>query len=385
MLLVGALLAASCSGDDGVGVDEPVTIDGVSDATGVVGNDGHTCALIDDGTVTCWGGDGTRYIDPSSQDSGSDELRARPVKGISGATAISAGQGGVCALIDDGRVACWGGISVASPDHRTADLSEAPVRIEGLSGASEIATGSAHACAAVEDGPVTCWGENYTHSDRSSGRVSDDVTTPPVTILGISDVTAMAASGHRTCAVVGEGSVSCWTPFRDVTDDDGHILTPRRPHSIPVDVTEIPGVTDAAAIAVGGEGWSPFACVVHRDRTVSCWGNNRFGKLGDGTYNDSDAPVRVGDIDRAAAIAAGPGQACAVIEEGSVRCWGSELVGTGDTPEDPVVRSRPTPVATEAISGATAIATMWGRSCAVIANNEVSCWGFDVQLALRDG
>ncbi|MCZ7630499.1 MAG: hypothetical protein M5U19_16330 [Microthrixaceae bacterium] len=303
-LAVFSLLAASCQGGDG-GIDQhtdyeeppfgaPKTINAVSDATAVAGDDKHTCALIDNGAVRCWLLAGRVDL---------DELRAPRVEGISRATAISAWERDWCALIDDGTVSCWGQKAATSLDEELSDVMETPKPIEGISGATAIATASDGVCAVVEDGTVRCWGGDYSRSDGPSDR-------PPVpaTIQGISGATTISAAGNRACAVIAEGSVSCWAPIPDEYDDDGHALTPTRPDPLPVDMTEVPGITDAVAISVSGGKWVAdfYACALLRDGTVSCWGDDP-AKARDPAAHDTTTPLAIPGVRDTSAVAVGTG------------------------------------------------------------------------------
>lgn len=72
---------------------------------------GHTCALLFDGTVQCWGGDGLRgdgapFSDPPSLKK--SRPTAAPVPGLSSVVQVTATDGHTCALLADGSLFCWG-------------------------------------------------------------------------------------------------------------------------------------------------------------------------------------------------------------------------------------------------------------------------------------
>jgi alpha-tubulin suppressor-like RCC1 family protein len=63
-------------------------------------------------------------------------------------------------------------------------------------------------------------------------------------------------------------------------------------------------------------------CAVLDDGTVQCWGRNDFGQLGDGSLTHRLSPVPVANLGTATSIAAGSFHTCAILSFGAVRCWG---------------------------------------------------------------
>ena len=182
-----------------------VGLSGVIDISAAID---HTCALLQDGTVYCWGSDFFGQL------GGGSSLTRTPVKvpGLSGVTSISADYSRTCAVVGGGAVYCWGRsiygeLSVIS--YRT------PKKIEGLTGVAAIDLG-AHACAVLEDGTVSCWGDYYGRS--SSGY---DHKYFPEAIEGLNGVTAISAGGTQSCAVVEGNSAHCWGFNHDGQLGDG--------------------------------------------------------------------------------------------------------------------------------------------------------------------
>ncbi|MDH5493050.1 MAG: hypothetical protein OEY14_13935, partial [Myxococcales bacterium] len=117
--------------------------------------------------------------------------------------------------------------------------------------------------------------------------------------------------------------------------------------------TEVPGVTGVQQLAVGGR----HTCALHDDGSVSCWGLNRYGQLGDGTfdahepacavgsglYDCSADPVSVILPSAATFLAAGGSHACAILDTGEIYCWGSNnRAQVGNLDRQP--RATPVPV-----------------------------------------
>jgi len=150
------------------------------------------------------------------------------------------------------------------------------------------------------------------------------------------------------------------------------------PSNVPVSVA---GLTDVVAISAGSY---PFACALLGDGTARCWGNNTFGQLGDGTTNDSLIPVAVTGLTGVTAISAGYARACAVLGDGTARCWGNDgglgALGNGTGMDSSV------PVEVAGLTGATAISAGGAvHVCARLADGTARCWGGGLYGMLGDG
>uniref|UniRef100_UPI00345EEAB7 cutinase family protein n=1 Tax=Rhodococcus erythropolis TaxID=1833 RepID=UPI00345EEAB7 len=127
-------------------------------------------------------------------------------------------------------------------------------------------------------------------------------------------------------------------------------------------------LTSVSAVAAGAD----HSCALMTDRTVSCWGRNIFGTLGDGTKTDSLTPVKVVGINDAVAVALTNNLSCVLRASGKVSCWGdnaSNRLGNDALPWST------TPVDIPGIAGATAVSVGIGYACAIRGNGTVVCWG----------
>jgi alpha-tubulin suppressor-like RCC1 family protein len=134
---------------------EPQTVTGLPfAATAVSSGAYHTCALLTDGTVWCWGRGndgqlGTGYADPS--------VTPAETRGVS-AIAISASGISACAVLDTKAVSCWG--KVMNPDEYENDAGGSclsPGLVTGASKAAAVSAGD-RSCAVTQDGSILCWG-----------------------------------------------------------------------------------------------------------------------------------------------------------------------------------------------------------------------------------
>jgi len=140
------------------------------------------------------------------------------------------------------------------------------------------------------------------------------------------------------------------------------------------------GITDATAVRSG----TGFRCALLRDGTIRCWGYNGIGELGSAaTVPYSSLPVAADSITDAVDVATGDLHACAALKSGQVRCWGAGDLGTlgnGGTTQDSF-----TPTRVRDISTAVAVAAGDSHSCALLGDGTVQCWGSNLAGQLGNG
>jgi hypothetical protein len=179
------------------------------------GGGAHTCVVegpgADQGKVKCWGrnrsgqlGNGQTAVSPAVG-------AASPVvaTGISTAVAVSAGSLHTCALLADTTVSCWG----ANPDGRLGNNNGAvvnvPTVVAGLSGVTSVVSGFTHTCAIGASGNVFCWGDNDRGMLGNHGFTGASSSTPQQ-VTGVTGATTLAVGRYGACATLTNGSIRCW-------------------------------------------------------------------------------------------------------------------------------------------------------------------------------
>lgn len=295
---------------------------------------------------------------------------------------VASGYTHTCSLVADGTVRCWGDNADGQLGNSSNTGSLTPVTVTGLDDVIQIAAGGAgqtghgHSCAVKANGTVWCWGyNNYGELGDSSNTSSNE----PVQVTGIANATKVAAGHAHSCALLSTGGIKCWG--LGVSGQLGNSASSNS--NSPVPVTSISTAID---IDVG----SSHSCAVLADGTARCWGSGGNGRLGNGGTTTSNVPVTVSlsSSDRAKAIELGNYHSCALLTSGQVRCWGgnaSGQLGNNSTTES----STPVTVVSSSGSGTltgvatlsaggdyeTTVTNLHGTTCSGSYTGIVYCWG----------
>jgi alpha-tubulin suppressor-like RCC1 family protein len=183
----------------------PVVVSGVTTATAVAVGSFHSCALLANGTVQCWGRNVEGELGNGTSTSGSST--PVPVSNIANATAVAAGHFHSCAVLANGTVQCWGENFYGQLGNGTPVDFSTPVVVGGVTTATAIAAGDYHSCATLANGTVQCWGWN---GDGQLGNGTDVASATPVTVSSVVTATAIAAGESHSCATLASGAVQCW-------------------------------------------------------------------------------------------------------------------------------------------------------------------------------
>lgn len=339
----------------------------------------HSCVVKNDGTVWCWG------FNVKAQ-AGADASRgvvAPPerVAGLDDAVDVDTGYFSTCALREQGRVSCWGGseAGVLALDELGEDGSPPPgsatprqIVDSDLFDAVDLSVGDYGACVVRADGRVVCWGcDNrglsgaFTEGDCSPGDYRKSGLFYPAVVGGIEDAVAVSVGYTHACAVLEDGSAKCWgsDSNRNGVLGDGvdHDWSERVP---PVPVA---GLSGARAISTSRD----HTCALTDAGTVFCWGNNWGGALGSALEGNSSLPVQVQGITDAETIEVINGRSCVVDTARAVICWGwlfPDAVGM------PSSMSR-VPAAVPGIADAVDFAGSDYSPCVTRVSGKVACWG----------
>ena len=390
----------------------------------------HTCALSSDGSLKCWGSSTVGQLGyGNSKTVGDNELPSSvgsvsvtPLPFVT-VKQIVTGALHTCALLSDDSVRCWGsnndgevGLGNASnqvggPTNQFIGDDElpssiAPVSVTKTSGikAEQLVSGDYHTCALLSDDTIQCWGDggdgqlgngsnqNIGRDELPSSVGSVSVGLPP----GVK-VSQIAAGGHHTCALLSNGTAKCWGNNEVGQLGYGNTDAYALPSALgTVSVTATPGVKVAQIAA----GWY-HTCALLSDGSVKCWGDASCGELGYGNttaIGDDELPASVGPVSvtntpgvNVIQIAARGPHTCALLSDGSVKCWGANSLlnacanaagelgyGNTETIGDDELPSSLGPISVSADPSVTVRQLALGlrHTCALLSNGAVKCWGY---------
>lgn len=320
----------------------------------------HTCALMLNGAVKCWGMNGYYQMGDGTYFDRYEPIVVTGIDGLSRATTavtLSSRSNHSCAAMADGTVKCWGYNDSGQLGDGSSANRTTPVLVQGIDGMSlastamSISTGGSQTCAVMGDGTVMCWGRNL------GGQLGDGTTTErhyPAVVSGIdgqspsTTATSVSTDSQGTCAVMADGSVKCWGSFGSPT---------------PVVVSGMDGSSPSSSAIVISFGGNQ-TCALMADGQIRCFGQNYYGNLGDGTTTDSyETPVMVSGITGSSAsttavnVSTGGDYSCAVLADGSARCWGYGESGNFGNNETLDVNVLPVPaLGIDGLSAATRVA-----------------------------
>ena len=368
-------------------VSSPTLVPGLTDVVSLVSGGSHMCARLASGSVKCWG---YNYMGQLGLGYTSDSVSTPTlVPGLIDVVSLVSGNTDTCALLNSGSVKCWGYNYMGQLGlGYTSDSVSTPTLVPGLTDVVSLVSGGSHTCAVLTSGltsgSVKCWGYNYM-GQLGFGNTRHSPSTPAFG-LELTGASSLVLGGYHSCAVLVSGSVKCWgynsmgqLGFGYTSDS---VSTP----------TLVPGLTDVAYLDLG----TFHTCAVLVSGSAKCWGYNTEGQLGLGyTSNSVSTPTLVPGLADVVSLVSGGSHMCAVLVSGSVKCWGansSSQLGLGDSSQSVssptlvpgltiqrVLRS-PTSLAAASV-GATSVALTFASPADVTADDPIT----DFEYSLDDG
>lgn len=329
-------------------------------------------------------------------------LLAAPVANAAVVTQMALGSAHSCALVDGGRVKCFGANDQAQlgagdlVDRGGAQGEMAALQFVNLGApATVLAAGARHTCALLESGAVKCWGVNdYGQLGLGDvarrGETADQMgANLPAVNLGSGRTAIRISLGERhSCAVLDDQSAKCWgnNTYGQLGQADVNHRgnAPDQMGDALASVALGQGVLDVAA---GGR----HTCFLLADHSVKCVGDGGQGQLGNGGV--AGAPVNLGEGRTATKIMASFVHTCAVLDDASLKCWGfngdgrlglGDVANRGATPESmgdalPAVALAPG-------QGVQQMQCGYRHCCTVLDANTLKCFGVNMKgsLGLED-
>jgi alpha-tubulin suppressor-like RCC1 family protein len=341
-------------------VDAPSAVQGGVPFTRLASGAGsHQCALASDGAAWCWGANRQGQLGNGTLSSSATPV---PVSGGLHFIALSHSWSLTCGLTDAHATWCWGGI----PNYGSEP---APRLVDTALVFRDIAVGYSSVCGLTAAGRILCGKVNPDPSQGAAWTVSfsspfaDDVPA----------FASLASADSRACGVTIGGAVYCQGGF---FTGDSYQWSPPEPES-----------QGRAFIAATGSSY--HMCALEAGHAAYCWGENdgwianqqTAGELGIGTRYASVTPAAVAGGHRFSSISAGFGHTCAIADDGSGWCWGTNPhgeLGTSALPDGMTEGDRQYMLSPAPVTGAlrfTAVQSGFGHTCALTADGRAWCWG----------
>ena len=261
---------------------KPVQVKGLTGPLqSVTSGSSHVCALVHNSGAWCWG-----FNDDGQLGDGTTTNRSTPVT-VNGLplnlAQIAAADDHTCALLLNQTVKCWGLNSKGQLGDGTTSNSSTPVKVAGLTGAVQIALGDGYTCALLASGDVQCWGLNA-FGELGNGGTTDSKS--PVQVSGLtSGVQAISGADASVCAVLQSAQVDCWGD--NTSGELGNGSTGGQSDT-PGPVLGGAFASDGATIGLGSFGST--SCALDAGEVAECWGFNNDGEAGNGTTTSTGTP-----------------------------------------------------------------------------------------------
>jgi alpha-tubulin suppressor-like RCC1 family protein len=266
-------------------VNDPTPLSGITDAKEIAAGKNHACVLLDvSKRLKCWGDNTSRKLGISGDDSQHIPTPTDVSVLDDDIKKVDAGENHTCALLENGTVKCWGSnefgqLGIDPADYTSMGINPAdpftdtPTTVEYLTEITDLALGANHTCAIRgSEGLVLCWGRN---DNRQLG-VSNSVNTHDRKIvLNVTDAVSISSKGDFTCAILRDRQTMCWG-----ANNVGQLGNGIDDH--PMGAEYVPNVFPATQISAGVN----HACAISGNGDVKCWGANNKNQLSYTTDND---------------------------------------------------------------------------------------------------
>lgn len=165
---------------DGTNNDSPIPVKvrDINNAIGVSAGGHHTCVVLSDKTIRCFGDNYFGQLGNKSNDSSSLPVVVNDITDAS--DSIAAGEDHTCAVLINGIVKCWGRNRYGQLGNGTDDNNyNYPVSVKDIDNAISVSAGGEYSCAILSDHIAKCWGSNF-YGQLGDGTTDD--SSVPVTV-----------------------------------------------------------------------------------------------------------------------------------------------------------------------------------------------------------
>lgn len=341
----------------------------------------YSCALTTEHDIYCWGANGDGQLGLGQAD---EKLHALPVIVPSAVKfkSVTSGYRHTCGLSVTGEAYCWGWNEYGQLGNGTRRQSSTPVKVAGSITFNALSAGATHTCGIRTDGTAYCWGGNW-HGQLGVGSFDGEpgascCRRTPAQVAGGMKFVQIATAGIHTCGLSATEEVFCWGNENDGRLGVGALEKKDRPSPVPV-------TGSLRFSSVSARGW--HSCGIVRFGALYCWGSGSDGQLGDGKVGIiSPNPVRVASEQEFKTVSVGSIHTRAIAQNGHAYCWGLNKfgqLGIGSFASNAV------PVAVDTRLTLRSVAAggneFSGHTCGIASDEKAYCWGDNRHGQLGDG
>lgn len=337
----------------------------------VSGGQYHFCGLTTRDRVWCWGENSAGQLGRGTTSPELEPFEAAPIEGLAGVLGLASGRKFNIAWFANGDALAWGFGTFG--DGAAARTSARPIAF-GFPSISNAAPGVFVACLTDTSRRLFCWGNPGLVGDGTFEARAVPTRVRLSSGWNLEDVSSVSRPHEHTCAATIGGTVHCWGLATDgrtgstIATQSGYHLSAQ---------PAVAGIDDARTVAVS----YGASCAVQGNGLVRCWGSADHGAPSTGV-----TPTQIDGLNNVTTVVATFSTFCALRENGSIWCWGSN--SEGGLGRDSDVRYSETAAPVVGISGARALAASAFTSqsfCAVLEDFSVACWGSNNGGQLGDG
>jgi alpha-tubulin suppressor-like RCC1 family protein len=342
-------------------------------AVSVTAGSYHSCALMSDQTVKCWGRNTGDYLGIIN---GGAPVTTPTTVVLPGPVAkVKARDSSTCALLTNGDLYCWGENAKSQLGGSTAVITS-PSKVQSFPGiVRDFDVGHEHSCAILQQNDeLWCWGFNaYQEINNFSSHMTYPVDLEQYVAQEVKDIqpsSPRSTNEAGVCGVLKNGRVRCHgtNTYRSLGRNTTAVALP---YALTMATVDGMDVDDTALSLTAGE---DFFCALLNGAAPKCWGRTP----GNTTTVDPPA-VPTGLDSQTKELSAGEDHVCARHDDGTVRCWGKFGVGTT------ACSSVATPTLVAGITDAKGVYSGFARSCAILTSGQVKCWGNNLYGTFGNG
>ena len=321
----------------------------------------NSAAITTNGDLYCWGDNSHGQVGNGSADD-----QYTPVKILENVKEFYNKKYNSAAITTNGDLYCWGDNSHGQVGNGSADDQYTPVKI--LENVKEFYNKKYNSAAITTNGDLYCWGDN-SHGQVGNGSADDQYT--PVKIL--ENVKEFYNKKYNSAAITTNGDLYCWGDNSHGQVGNGSKNRQYTPDKILENVREF-------YISISYDLYCPKSAAITINGDLYCWGDNRDGKVGNGSTDDQYTPNKI--LENIKEFYDNSDYAAAITTNGDLYCWGDNSwgqVGNGSTDD----QYTPNKIL-ENVKEFYIVNDCW-NSAAVTTNGDLYCWGHNSDGTVGNG